>query len=272
MVWYGVDLLFEQNKLKHNATQLKILRREPKKQKLLFQKAAALGVEITNIVTEAGPAVGTKMQLAADSAFDMWLESQSPEAAAKALAQRTKTLPVQAQRIATDPALASQIGRLGGAPKGNQNARKHGLYSSRLPQLACDQCPHIQVCPQYRAGHVCAFLTEFSGWTSDKQNKELAVLEDMLQSQIVRLRRAMVFETFEGGILNKEVTKLNRDVAVLTKLVHDIKRPTPSGFGQPSSPVGPEGEKKPSVLGEMFRDMKRQTDGTFAAVPPIVPA
>lgn len=263
-VGYGVDLIFEQNKLKQEATQLRLLRREPKKQKTLSQKVAKLGVEITDIVTEAGPALAAKMQKAADDAFTSWLAARSPDAEKKALAERERKLPAQALRLAQDPALASQIGRLGGAPRGNQNARKHGLYSPRLPQLACDNCPHIQVCPQYRAGHVCAFLNEFALWSTDKQQQQLALLEDLLQSQMIRLRRAMMFETFEGGMVNKEVTKLTREVANLTKLINDIKMGgAPRTPGSPP-PVNNE-PQRPSMLAEIF-SMKKGPDGAYAPV------
>lgn len=269
-VGYGVDLIFEQNKLKQEATQLRLLRREPKRQKLLAQKAAAIGVELSKITDEAGAGIAAKMQAAADDAFQQWVDSLNPDATAKALAAKTKALPVQAQKLAADPAIARELGRLGGAPKGNQNARKHGLYSPRLPQLVCDNCPHIQVCPQYRAGHVCAFLTEFSTWSSDKQSKELAFLEDMLQSQLVRLRRAMLFETFEGGIVNKEVSKLTRDVANLTKMVHDLRNPPANPFAKTPAPGDPDG-KKTSILGDLFKDLHKAPDGSYAA-PPAQPA
>jgi hypothetical protein len=123
------------------------------------------------------------------------------------------------------------------------------------------------VCPQYRAGHVCAFLTEFSAWSTDKQNKELAFLEDLLQSQMVRLRRALMFETFEGGITNKEVSKLARDVSSMTKLVHDIRNPAASPFGKPTTSAPPD-EKKTSILGELFKDLRKQPDGTFGSAEP----
>jgi hypothetical protein len=76
-----------------------------------------------------------------------------------------------------------------------------------------------------------------------------------------------MFETFEGGITNKEVSKLARDVSSMTKLVHDIRNPAASPFGKPTTSAPPD-EKKTSILGELFKDLRKQPDGTFGSAEP----
>lgn len=262
-VSYGVELVFHQNKLKHEAQRLRVLRREPKKQKALLQKAAALGVEISTISEEAGPTLAGKMIASGEQAFSDWKEAASPDAdkaQEKKLVEKATALNPQARKLVADPELASRMGRLGGAPKGNQNARKHGLYSARLPQMACDSCPHIQVCPQYRAGHVCAFLTEFSQeQQSIKESAKpfVATLENLLQTQVARLRRSLLFETFEGGIINKETSKVAKSVQDLAKLLNDLSNPPVQaarlGFPQPAAAGEPA---KRSSLMDLFMNPK----------------
>jgi hypothetical protein len=249
---YGVELIFEQNKLRAEVGVLKAMKREQRRQRELNQKIAAITTEISTISDAAGPGLAKQMRESAEAAYATWQAARNPaEETKKKLDEKARTLTPQAKLFIANPEVASAVGKLGGAPKGNQNARKHGLYSSKLPQLACDNCPHIQVCPQYRQGHVCAFLTEFANWDSQKPNKELAFLEDLAQSQTTRLRRAMMFETFEGGAINKEVSKLARDAATIVKTLADLKQAARAPG--PSAPVvQQDGTPKPSLFATLF--------------------
>ena len=40
---------------------------------------------------------------------------------------------------------------------GNQNAKKHGLYSRTPPTLICNTCPNTHTCPYYKPGNLCHF-------------------------------------------------------------------------------------------------------------------
>jgi hypothetical protein len=265
---YGVELLFEQFKLRHESSVLKILKRQPRKQKELLSKASALAEEVSKIAQAIGETAAEAMRASAEDAFETWKTLNNPDTAKKMLEEKKKTLTAQAQRFIENPELARQIGKLGGAPKGNQNARKHGVYSTKMPQLACDNCPHTQVCPQYRAGHVCAYLNELSDTKNmSDRDKELADLEALQQTTLIRLRRAMMFETFQGGVLDKEVTKLTASAANITKLIHMVKHPPAQPFRPMAPQTGNEGHGAPkeSILQGLFKDLIKKPDGTFAA-------
>ena len=41
---------------------------------------------------------------------------------------------------------------------GNQNAKKHGLYSMTPPTAACDTCPNTGTCPLFKPGFPCEYV------------------------------------------------------------------------------------------------------------------
>lgn len=43
---------------------------------------------------------------------------------------------------------------------GNQNAKKHGLYSRTPPAPVCNACPNAETCPAFKPGNACVFLCE----------------------------------------------------------------------------------------------------------------
>lgn len=43
---------------------------------------------------------------------------------------------------------------------GNQNAKKHGLYSRTPPAAVCNACPNAETCPAFKPGNACVFLLE----------------------------------------------------------------------------------------------------------------
>lgn len=43
---------------------------------------------------------------------------------------------------------------------GNQNAKKHGLYSRTPPASVCNACPNAGTCPSFKPGNACVFLWE----------------------------------------------------------------------------------------------------------------
>ena len=40
-------------------------------------------------------------------------------------------------------------------------ARPKKLYSNKYPKMACDTCVNAQLCPEYKAGYVCAYNKMF---------------------------------------------------------------------------------------------------------------
>jgi hypothetical protein len=152
------------------------------------------------------------------------------------------------------------MGKRGGAPVGNQNARVHGLTSKKFPALNCDACPHVQSCPQYKAGHVCAFTKEFEGGLAvvEGETPEMAAVRTLLEQQLIRSRKAILFETFDGGILNKETTKVLQETARLAQMLHNMKNPV-SPFGK-AVVVAPDGTgaKEPGMLQQIFGNMGKE--------------
>jgi hypothetical protein len=220
--------------------------------KKLRQEAAAMAQEITSILDPLPESLQAAARTAAEEAFAKWRDFNGDDEIKKRAEQRSK-LAERPQNKAL-AARASETGRLGGAPVGNQNARKHGLTSKVMPRLACDNCPHIQVCPQYRAGHVCAFTAEYEKelLTSPDESPEMTAVKAVLCEQLKRARRALLFETFEGGLLNKEASRVLRDVISAAQLVHQMKNPMPL-FGNPPPQ---EGQKSQGVLDRIFGNLK----------------
>ncbi|MBD3262643.1 MAG: hypothetical protein GF334_13400 [Candidatus Altiarchaeales archaeon] len=260
----GVELLFEQLKLRHEADFLKSQKRRVRYQRTLRSKARRLSDRISEIFNKLPETLAEKGRQAAEDAYQQWSRLQDPEQQKQAL--KAKEIALRPQNRLT-PEQARAMGKRGGAPKGNQNARKHGLYSTRMPNLACDNCPHMQVCPQYKQGFVCSYLNEFNQAieASEGEEPEQSAVQLILIEQIKRARRALLFETFEGGIANKECSRILRDVQSAAQLLHQMKNPVvPPGRDD----TGSEATKKSdSPLSRIFGDLgKRPKDAEFSEV------
>ena len=248
----GLELIFDQLKLKHEAQWLKVRRKKVRTQKELNQKARSYAEKITDISDALGPAKAEMMRDSAEKAYQEWKKLINPKGKEEAL--KKQELSLRPQNRLT-PQQAREMGRRGGAPKGNQNARKHGLYSDRMPNLACDNCPHIQMCPQYRAGHVCAYLNEFNRAieVSEDESPEMAAVSLILVEQVKRARRALLQETFEGGIINKDASKVLKEAMSAAQLLHQMKNPS-TPFGH--APQPPPKKEGPSIMAALFGNAK----------------
>lgn len=254
----GLELLIEQFKLKHRADSYERLKMCHREMKRCRQEARKLADEITTHLDLLPETVQEGVRNAAEEAFTRWRDFDADAEIARRASQRSRL--AQRPQNQLMAAKASEIGRLGGAPRGNQNARKHGLTSKLMPNLACDNCPHVQVCPKYRAGHVCAFLNEFDRELqgAENDNPEMTAVRNVLVEQVKRARRALLFETFEGGILNKEASKVMRDVVSAAHILHMMKNPG-SGFGNAPAVVP---QKAGGVLDSIFGGMVKPVDAT----------
>ena len=52
---------------------------------------------------------------------------------------------------------------------GNQNAKKHGLYSRTPPAMTCNQCPNAKTCPYLPEG-LLLVLTSSTRWQNGPSN------------------------------------------------------------------------------------------------------
>lgn len=107
---------------------------------------------------------------------------------------------------------AREIGKLGGAPKGNKNAIKHGLYSKKMPALSCDACPIAGQCYMYRQGHVCAFDKEFKKLKVNTVEDAKDAMVAIVNTDLERLQRQLLFETVQGGVANTDTSNLVQQV------------------------------------------------------------
>lgn len=137
-----------------------------------------------------------------------WLDKNKPELPA----HDPSLSPDQEKSRTLTTEKAREIGKLGGAPKGNANAFKHGMYTKRLPKLICDTCPIAGQCYMNRPGHVCAFDKEFSKLKVFTVEEAEEAMIGLVNTDLERLQRQIVFETVQGGVANSDVTALQASV------------------------------------------------------------
>lgn len=73
------------------------------------------------------------------------------------------------------------------------------------PPMACNNCPVAAMCPQHKADAACAYeeTFEFNLETPD----DLARLQmEILRAEVYRLKRAMLLETMQGGIVDEQIS------------------------------------------------------------------
>ncbi len=249
------ELLFEQHKLKHEAGTLKRLRLRARRRRECTSKARKMADEITAMTEVLPDALADKVVELAQDMYDNWRKTLGDERAKHEAEKRNALANRPQNQITSEKARA--MGRRGGAPPGNQNARIHGIHSKKFPTLVCDSCPHVQSCPQYKAGHVCAYTKEFAAGLEavEGESPEMAAVRSLLEQQMIRARKALLFETFDGGILNKETTKVMQETARLAKMLHDMKNPV-GMFGKPSLPAPSAGQpQNAGMLQQIFGGM-----------------
>jgi len=93
-----------------------------------------------------------------------------------------------------------------GAPLGNQNARKHGLYSKLLPGLTCNSCPIRDTCPKFKVDHVCAFQKEFEQANVETVADAIEYMKGLVQFTHERMIKNALFEAVQGGIIDPQVS------------------------------------------------------------------
>lgn len=93
--------------------------------------------------------------------------------------------------------------------KGQQRVRKpKNIYSEKYPKLVCDTCYKSGDCPQYKAGFVCAFDRTFKKFDSRKVEDLVDGMGSIVEFNMGRLQRAMMFEVMDGGMPTAEVSHL----------------------------------------------------------------
>lgn len=87
-------------------------------------------------------------------------------------------------------------------------ARPKKMYSNKYPKLACDTCMNAQTCPEYKAGYVCAYNKMFERYNTRDMGDLIQAMQGIADYSLVRLQRAMLNETINGGIPDPAVSSL----------------------------------------------------------------
>jgi len=114
----------------------------------------------------------------------------------------------------------SRIGEEGEAKKmekleGNSNALKTAK-NSNLRGLVCDNCFVKDKCPSFIEGSICAVEKDFEKIleTVGTRNVEVIVdwLKNIFEENLKRMYTNLLFEKLEGGVIDKQVSALIRDI------------------------------------------------------------
>lgn len=98
-------------------------------------------------------------------------------------------------------------------------ARPKKLYSNKYPKLACDTCVNAQTCPEYKSGYVCAFNKMFDRYDTRDLGDIVQAMQGIASYSLVRLQRAMLSETLNGGIPDPTVTNLmNQSISLMSQM------------------------------------------------------
>lgn len=104
--------------------------------------------------------------------------------------------------------------------KGQKKVRKpKNVYSEKYPKLVCNNCYKSGDCPQFKAGYVCAFDRMMKRFDSRNYEDVVDAMASMVNNNLERMQRAMMFETMDGGFITPEVTGLiDQNMRLLEKM------------------------------------------------------
>ena len=96
-----------------------------------------------------------------------------------------------------------------GAPKGNQYAVKHGIYSE-APQLKCDMCIGADQCAHFTEGGACYYEREEISYDLTDIRQVLIAFMATWQQQLKAYKRGQRFEVFQGGMVDAETARMGQ--------------------------------------------------------------
>lgn len=109
--------------------------------------------------------------------------------------------------------------------KGQKKVRRpKDIYSSKYPRINCTTCYKSGDCPEYRDGYVCAFDKMFKRFDTRNSEDVMDAMSSMINHNLERLQRAMMFEIMDGGMPTVEVTGLIDQNAKLLEKFQQIKQ------------------------------------------------
>jgi len=93
--------------------------------------------------------------------------------------------------------------------KGQKHVRKpKKIYSDSMYQLSCSTCYKSGDCPDYQAGYVCAYNKMFKRFSTRNRDDLMDAMHSIVEGNLERLQRMMMFEMMDGGMVDANVTSL----------------------------------------------------------------
>ena len=104
--------------------------------------------------------------------------------------------------------------------KGQQRIKKpKNIYSKKYPKLNCDTCYKSGDCPEYKAGFVCAYDKMLNRFDTRNYDDIMDAMTSIVNANLSRMQKAMLFETMDGGMPTGEVTGLiDQNMRLLEKI------------------------------------------------------
>lgn len=103
--------------------------------------------------------------------------------------------------------------------KGQVAVRKpKKVYSSKYPKIACDTCYAAQKCPEYKAGHVCAFSKMFDRFDTRDVSDIVQAMQGMVNFSLSRMQRAMIIENMTGTFDPNVTSFINQNMSLLRQM------------------------------------------------------
>jgi hypothetical protein len=127
--------------------------------------------------------------------------------------------------------ISVQRDRKGKFLKGVKHVRKQKkVYSEKYPQLICNTCYKSGDCPEYKAGYVCAYSNMFNRFDTRKADDIMDAMTSMVDLNLGRMQRAIMFETMDGGMPTGEVTGLIDQNMKLLQQLNTLVKHSPHGI------------------------------------------
>jgi len=109
--------------------------------------------------------------------------------------------------------------------KGNTLVRnRKKIYSDLMPKLSCDTCIKAGGCPDYSPGFVCAYNSLFKRFDTRNKADVYDAITTMVEANLERLQRQMIFEMLDGGVADPTVTAMIEQNIKLLSLINNMEQ------------------------------------------------
>jgi hypothetical protein len=109
--------------------------------------------------------------------------------------------------------------------KGNTLVRnRKKVYSDLMPKLSCDTCIKAGGCPDYQPGFVCAYNSLFKRFDTRNKADVYDAITTMVEANLERLQRQMIFEMLDGGVADPTVTAMIEQNIKLLTMINNMEQ------------------------------------------------